>query len=291
MLFSVIVPTYNRASLISTTLYSVLAQTYPNFEVIIVDDGSTDNTERVVRKINNKKILYFKKENEERAIARNFGILKAKGDYICFLDSDDILMPNHLSTALKIISDNIGIECFHIGYKIANINNKLLKEVNNLSNNNKEIFKGNVLSCNGVFLRKDIALANLFNRNLYASEDYELWIRLSSSFIFKKYNTITSIIIEHENRSVLENNKEALISKQKVFLESILTNPILKKFIKGNENKIKSNSFSYISLHLALTGKHKKTAVTYLLRSFKNNNKMIFSKRFFVIIKCLLLNY
>ncbi len=291
MLFSVIIPTYNREKLIIPTINSVLAQAYPNFEIIIVDDGSTDNTEQVVTELNNKKILYFKKENEERAIARNFGILKAKGEYICFLDSDDILMPNHLSVALKIINDSKSIECFHLAYKITNTNGKLIKVVNNLSNNNTEIFKGNSLSCNGVFLRKDIALTNLFNKSLYASEDYELWIRLSAAFSFKKYKTVTSIIIEHENRSVLENNKEALINKQKVFLESILANQTLAKFISGNENKLKSNSFSYIALHLALTGKHKKISFFYLLQSFKNNFRMILSKRFLVIIKYLILCY
>ncbi|MBD3660935.1 MAG: glycosyltransferase family 2 protein, partial [Arenibacter algicola] len=103
--FSVIISTYNRASFIGRTIASVLKQDFEDFELIIVDDGSTDNTKEVVVGIEDKRIRYYKKDNAERGAARNFGAKKASGEYLNFLDSDDLLYDDHLSTAHKIIQE------------------------------------------------------------------------------------------------------------------------------------------------------------------------------------------
>ncbi len=94
-------PTYNRANLILASIQTAIAQEYPHFEIIVVDDGSTDNTEEVVKAITNPKFRYHKKTNEERAVARNTGFNLAKGDYVTLLDSDDFLYPTHLEEAAK----------------------------------------------------------------------------------------------------------------------------------------------------------------------------------------------
>ena len=115
ILFSVIVPTYNRESFIVKTIQSVLSQTYLNFELIIVDDGSTDNTEQVVKKIQDKRIKYYKKKNAERGAARNHGTNKEKGGYITFLDSDDLLYSKYLEEANSFIK-KIDLKIFFINY-------------------------------------------------------------------------------------------------------------------------------------------------------------------------------
>ena len=97
-LFSIILPTYNRVELLKVAIASVLAQSYQNFELIIVDDGSTDSTKEVVSGIKDERVRYFFQKNQERSIARNHGIDLAKGKYICFLDDDDYYMPDFLST-------------------------------------------------------------------------------------------------------------------------------------------------------------------------------------------------
>jgi glycosyltransferase involved in cell wall biosynthesis len=94
--FSIIIPTYNRAHLIGNTIQSVLSQSYPHFEIIVVDDGSTDNTEDVIASFDSPKIRYIKIKNSERGYARNYGAKQAKGEWLYFLDSDDKLYPNHL---------------------------------------------------------------------------------------------------------------------------------------------------------------------------------------------------
>jgi len=87
---SVIIPTYNRAHTIGRAIKSVLNQTYQDFEIIVVDDGSTDNTEEVVKSFRDKRIRYIQhKKNKGAAAARNTGIKSAKGKYIAFQDSDD----------------------------------------------------------------------------------------------------------------------------------------------------------------------------------------------------------
>ena len=97
--FSIIIPTYNRANLISISIESVLKQTFTDFELIIVDDGSTDNTSEVVGNYTDNRIFYYKKVNEERGAARNYGIKKSCGEYVNFLDSDDFFDANHLEVA------------------------------------------------------------------------------------------------------------------------------------------------------------------------------------------------
>ena len=102
-LISVIIPTYNRAHLIKRSATSVLNQTYVNLELIIVDDGSTDNTEDVVKSIGDNRIIYIKQQNQGACAARNNGITHAQGDYIAFQDSDDVWHENKLEKQLNTL--------------------------------------------------------------------------------------------------------------------------------------------------------------------------------------------
>lgn len=103
---SVIIPTYNRAHLVGRAIESVLNQTYQNFEIIVVDDGSTDNTEEVVKNFNNKVIRYIRhKENRGGGAARNTGIKEAEGNYIAFLDDDDEWLPEKLEKQISFFDD------------------------------------------------------------------------------------------------------------------------------------------------------------------------------------------
>jgi len=115
--FSVIMPTYNREGFLVKTIQSVLAQQFDQFELLIVDDGSTDRTAEVIQSFQDPRIVYIKKENGERATARNAGIEKAQGHYLTFLDSDDLLKENHLSMAWKRIQQNHPA-VFHLGYDV-----------------------------------------------------------------------------------------------------------------------------------------------------------------------------
>jgi glycosyltransferase involved in cell wall biosynthesis len=116
---SVIIPTYNRSHFIKDAVESVVKQTYYNFEVIVVDDGSTDNTKELlaeyVNKLNNFKYIY--QDNQGRSAARNLGISLAKGDYIAFLDSDDVWFPDKLERQVPILESAPSCVVLVHGYK------------------------------------------------------------------------------------------------------------------------------------------------------------------------------
>src|SRR3990172_2985097 len=101
-LVSVVIPTYNSAQFIGEAVRSVLEQTYSHHEVIVVDDGSTDNSEDVLR-LFGERIQYIHQENRGPSAARNGGIRLAKGDYICFLDADDLWLPGELEVQVSFM--------------------------------------------------------------------------------------------------------------------------------------------------------------------------------------------
>jgi glycosyltransferase involved in cell wall biosynthesis len=104
--FSIILPTYNRASFLSRSIGSVLIQDFQDWELLIIDDGSTDHTKEIVNSFNDQRIKYIYQENSERSAARNHGIKLATAEWICFLDSDDEYLQEHLKIFHKEIESN-----------------------------------------------------------------------------------------------------------------------------------------------------------------------------------------
>ncbi len=280
--FSIIIPTYNRASFIKNTINSVLQQTYKHFEVIVVDDGSTDNTGAIVKAIEDKRVSYYLKQNGERAAARNFGTSKAKGNYINFFDSDDLLYLNHLATAKTIIDSAEKIEVFHLGYDFKKPSGELISKFNFIADINAALPDGNCLSCNGVFLRRDIAKTNPFpeNRRMAASEDYALWLHLASQFKILSSPIITSTVIEHDARSVISMNVDRLIQRQHLFIDYITNNlTINQNYSKAEILKIKGGTLLYVALHIALTKTNRRKAIQYYLKGITTYPQLLFSRR------------
>jgi glycosyltransferase involved in cell wall biosynthesis len=291
---SIIIPTYNRASFIEKTIQSVLDQTYQNFELIVVDDGSTDDTEEIIQKIDDKKLKYFKIPNSERGAARNFGKKQSFGDYITFLDSDDILLPNHFSNAIESIIKYQQPPFLHLGYEILDMDNSVLFKIDKLENDEIDfLIRGNSLSCNGCFLRKDVADNYSFNedRNIAGSEDWELWFRVLSNYGIKTDNRISSRMYNHKNRSVSLSlgQEQKLVLRKELALKNAFKDPKVKQHYLKYFSEIDAFGDSYIALHLALTG-NRKRSIHYLLKFIKNYPLGIFSKRFLVITKYILLN-
>jgi glycosyltransferase involved in cell wall biosynthesis len=114
--FTIIIPTYNRATKLPNAIQSVLEQTYTDFELIIIDDGSTDGTKEAVSGFKDERIRYVYQENAELSAARNRGVNEARGTYICFLDDDDIYLENHLVVLHdEIVSRNNPKEMYRTG--------------------------------------------------------------------------------------------------------------------------------------------------------------------------------
>lgn len=287
--FSIIIPSYNRGHLISKTIKSLVNQSYSEFECIVVDDGGKDNTREIIEAYNDHRIQYHYKKNEERAVARNYGIDLAKGDYITFLDSDDQLYPDHLREASALINRYGKPEWFHLGYEIRNGDKTEKKIISKTGRNpNESLLTGNHLSCMGVFIRKDIIRANRFNVNpdLIGSEDYELWLRLAQKYKLYTSDNITGAVIGHDNRSVLRMNKEKLINRVETLISIILNNPEI-NFTKQASRTFKAHRFAYLALHLAMI-QEKALSLKYFFRSVALNPGILFHRKTFGFIKAAL---
>jgi glycosyltransferase involved in cell wall biosynthesis len=289
LFFSIIIPTYNRAGFIERTISSILSNSYKNFEIIIVDDGSTDNTKAVVRPLINSKVHYYKKENGERGAARNYGLKKAKGEYVNFFDSDDLCHTNHLFEAEHFIRSKKSPKVFHLGYNIISPNGRvtytsLLPEIVN-----NRLIDGNHLGTNGVFVKRDIALNNQFNEDvrLAVSEDYELWLRLASKYNFYNLNVVTSSLFDHAGRSVVAINKEKLATRIQVLKDSLYANQIFLKSYGSRIRTFECHLEMYLALHFAMNKETKFAALSRIRKAIVLDFKIVLNRKLLGTLKTL----
>jgi len=291
--FSIVIPTYNRAALISKTISSLLQQSYSSFEIIIIDDGSKDNTAAVVQSVPDDRIVYRKVVNGERGRARNIGTLQAKGDYITFIDSDDLAYPNHLAEAVRMVEQYNGPEMFHLAYEMKDAVGQLLFRYNNRKRDLRHaLLKGNLLSCIGVFLRQDIARQYLFeeDRNLAGTEDWHLWLRLAARFPLYYSNTVTACMINHESRSVLHFNKSQMLDRTNLLTQYLDRDDEFKNaFGKEALKKIEAHMYTYMALHSVLA-RNNTDGLQFLLKGVSKNALELFQRRTLAIFKCMFKN-
>ncbi len=188
---SVVIPTYNRAHLTGTTLQSVLSQTYQDFELIIVDDGSIDNTEEVVKAFTDERLRYIRMEKNSgtAGVPRNKGIEASRGEFIAFLDSDDEWLPEKLEKQInkfKSVPPEVGL--IHSGFYIIREAEKRIIE--STPTDRGDVFqsavKGSLAVAVGTTLvRKEcFQKAGVFDTELLGSEDWEMLIRLARYYQF-----------------------------------------------------------------------------------------------------------
>lgn len=251
ILFSVIIPTYNRADLITETIETVLQQTYFHFELLIVDDGSTDETKKVIenRYSGDTRVRYFLKQNEERAAARNFGIKNAKGDYAVFFDSDDWMKPDYLETLKNIVDESP--EAFIIATKY-NYNNDGKVEVNPCLEklaegwyDQKLFLKGNILACNYCIRIKDHSIKYFpEERELASMEDWLfLLLNLEKEKVYIK-DRICITMRQHDKRSMM--NNQLVIKARKNATAWVLKNLHIDK---SDEKKLLAWSYYFCGVH------------------------------------------
>jgi len=183
---SVIIPTYNRAHLVGRAIRSVLNQTYQDFEIIVVDDGSTDNTEEVVKSFNDPRIRYIRHEkNRGGSAARNTGIRAARGEYIAFLDSDDEWLPTKLEKQIELLETAPAIGAVYSGYVVIQEGRPLeLYRPKRAGNLYPDLLIYNFTGpCSTYVIRRECLKAvGYFDVNLPSHQDYDLWIRISKRY-------------------------------------------------------------------------------------------------------------
>jgi glycosyltransferase involved in cell wall biosynthesis len=291
--FSVVIPTYNRANHLVIALNSILNQGFSDFEVIVVDDGSTDDTKKLLSEMvrSNPSIRYFFKQNEERSIARNYGIMKATGKYVGFLDSDDLLYPNHLKVANELLLKSNCPEVGHLGYEFIDMSGKSILVRNDFDSSFKDkLIHENIIHGNAIFIRRDIAREINFipRKAAILSEDWYLWLRLAARYQFHFDNTVTSAIVEHTGRSLTNINPDKLIASTNTIVEYLKKDiPFLQAY-KGKTSYHFANHYTFLTMILALTKKRRLDTMKYLAKAIIYDPTVIFRRRFLVSIKHLL---
>lgn len=185
---SIIIPTYNRAAVLITSIQSVLQQTYTDFELLIVDDGSTDNTDIIVESIHDNRIRYLKiPENKGVAAARNEGIRQAKYDYIAFQDSDDHWKPEKLEKQMAFLKQKPGTGLLYCPYECQKADGStILVPDHNIPSEEKQgniyryMLLRNTIGTPSVLLRRQcLEESGLFCEALTCLEDWELFLRIA----------------------------------------------------------------------------------------------------------------
>lgn len=266
-----------------------MAQSYSDFELLIIDDGSSDNTFDVVKKYTDSRVKYWKKENGERGAARNFGTRKASGEYVNFLDSDDLLYDNHLQTAVDLILNcKNHPACFHLNYDIKSAKGKL-KEVgeDQYEPLNQKLLEGNFLSINGVFIKKEVAVSLPFSedRRLVTGEDWLLWLQIAARHPVLFSNIVTSTFVHHDERSVSSLTQSKLDNSINIIETNLLSDTkFLDKFGFKGVKRVKAHMLTYASLNLALSEK-RLLAIKYFLSMILIYPREIFKRRTLAIVK------
>jgi len=213
---SVIIPTYNLAKYICESVDSVLAQTYKDFELIIIDDGSKDNTKQVLGNYGDR-IRYIYQPNKGVASARNRGICEARGEYIALLDADDLWLPDKLMKQVTVAQQNPSIdfifcdaEVFNDGVTLKNSNmpprdkayeaGSFRHQLAGTSINDGSILKGNFyvdlikgnfITSSTVLIRKAcLERAGYFDESLAVIEDYDMWVRIGRECLIIYINSV-----------------------------------------------------------------------------------------------------
>ncbi len=241
--FSIIIPLYNKEKFIENTIQSVLDQTFQDFEIIVVNDGSTDKSEEKLLKFKDSRIHYFYKKNEGVSIARNYGIEKTNADFITFLDADDYWYPKFLETMFTNISKAPNQKIFSAAIEFET-SKKTIPSKYSISKTNEDFEIVNYFmasmketaictSC-AVFHKSIFEEIGNFDTKIKSGEDTDLWIRMGLIYpVVFSWKILARYVFDPESLSKNNNFIREKIDFSK-FEKFEKTNLVLKKFLDLN---------------------------------------------------------
>ncbi|WP_299246549.1 glycosyltransferase [uncultured Aquimarina sp.] len=240
MKFSIITITHNRAHLITDTISSVLKQSYEDYEHIIIDDGSTDNTNLIIKNFKDDRLIYHKyKKSKHRSFLRNEGIRKSSGDIICILDSDDIWEENKLSQLFSIFNQEKHINFIFHNVSVLRANKTRISDIYSFKkdffqNILKKILHNKVLPYPFYSFKKSIlSEIDLYDENMIDGQ-HDFFLRAAAKYPFYYCSQILSYKIEHDTNLSKNLRVSALtnyiITLKKLFDSSAITKNEYKKY-------------------------------------------------------------
>jgi len=249
--FSVIVPTYNRLKFLPHTIESILNQSFINFELILVDDGSTDKTPQIIPQKfeHDKRLRFFRKKNEERSVARNFGMQKAQGEYLLFFDSDDFMHPNHLEVLYQRIVQFSNYRFWTTKYQTKTQNQLELADHQHLKEGAYDysfLLSGNILGVLICFKRLPL-LQYLFLPEFNMCEDWIFNIQNLKNHKIYLIDEITITVSGHSERSLADNQKAITgrIQAMDYLLENV-------NFTSQEKALLQGHSYRFCAIHAYL---------------------------------------
>lgn len=261
-LVSVIIPTYNRANFLPEAIDSVLAQTFKKIELIIIDDGSTDNTDEIIKKYEGC-LTYVKQKNLGVSAARNHGISIANGNFIGLLDSDDIWLPEKLTKQIALFqkypdTGMAGGGCKYVNQKNQEVGRPLIP-AENITNCELEIYTAMPGSISNCLIKKSVLdKIGYFNEEYAVSEDRDLYMRISRNYPVRAVQEATVVIRLHnaprgDNRSL----RRVLSIRKKI-----------NKTIPSRILRRKANAWLYYNLFTRVSKDNKAKALYFIGLSF-----------------------
>ncbi|MFH1847998.1 MAG: glycosyltransferase [Candidatus Omnitrophota bacterium] len=242
-LISTIIPTYNSEAFIKNTVESVLAQDYKNIELSIVNDGSTDNTEKVLRPYFDR-IVYIKQENKGKSAALNLGIESAKGELLAFLDHDDLWLPHKLTRQYKYFRENPDVALIYSDLIIATDDGKQRLSSRRMKNKPGQacdfydLLTKNYITTSTIIIKKECILkVGLFDAKYMLSNDYDMYLRLARHYRFGYIEEPLTIYRQRQgnltsrfSENMYQEHIDIAKSISKLFPElKLCSNPIWKK--------------------------------------------------------------
>ncbi len=268
-LFSVVIPCYNAEQFIQDTIYSVLNQSYSNIEIIIVNDGSTDNSLAKIKEIQNNKIQIINKTNSGVSDSRNIGFEKSTGEYILFLDSDDVISKNYFSSALEGFQKHQEIDfcTFHIQH-FDNNNQQLLLNADKrgtFQNIQKEVagFNPVISTCPSAYIyKKEFLNRNSIRYSKKLNSPADKYFLMEVGKFGKGFliETGAAHLLYRINQNSMSNKiTEKLLKEQELFYIETIKNKILKTDIE----KLFTKKMTYQLISTFIRLKDYKRALKY----------------------------
>jgi len=222
-LVSVIIPTFNRKDLIRGAIQNVLAQTYQNLELIIVEDGSNTGIDEYIKSLGNDKIIYKRHNNNfGLGVSRNTGMNVAKGDYIAFMDDDDRWLKEKIKLQLDILTNCENKKTMIYCYKKIN-NANILSRKHKKSNIRglmlNHIFRGSLIPSSSMMIPKDLLIdLGGHSENLKSCVDHDLWMKLAiNDFNMDLVEEELVYSVNHDNQRMVDNFDDRLIGIKQFF--------------------------------------------------------------------------
>ena len=244
-LVSIILPTYNRCSLLSESIQSILDQTYTYFELIIIDDGSTDDTKYIVTKFNDSRIKYIYQKNQGRSNARNNAILISRGEFITFLDDDDLYAVNKLEVQTNILKTNMVVYSSALCFTSKAEENFYKYEASCSGNIYEKIalYLPHPICLPTVMVRRNVLIdVGLFDPELERFEDIDLWRRISKTYEFKAIIEPLCFVRTHQANSIESLNMQELANQVEKYIRKTLNEDLAFRglvLIKLSQNLVK----------------------------------------------------